>query len=233
MSTRTQHTKTASRGTLHAAGQVFVGSGFEACSGGGRRALSRLRCRVRLEVWPQAAQQLRLGHKADDPLDRLAALEQNHGRDTRDAKLHRRVLIFVDIQLDDLELAGLFDRDLLEHRSDHAARTAPLGPEIDQYRGLTLNLCPKGRVGDLCELSHSGHPPWEIGVFAVRGMGRYDVVSLCNTYSTPAIPALFWRIRQARVLSPAGQRPYTRPTAPKWRNWQTRYVQGVVGVLPS
>jgi hypothetical protein len=21
--------------------------------------------------------------------------------------------------------------------------------------------------------------------------------------------------------------------APKWRNWQTRYVQGVVGVLPS
>jgi hypothetical protein len=30
-----------------------------------------------------------------------------------------------------------------------------------------------------------------------------------------------------------GRRSYTLSLAqPKWRNWQTRYVQGVVGVLP-
>jgi hypothetical protein len=26
--------------------------------------------------------------------------------------------------------------------------------------------------------------------------------------------------------------PFARQGAPQWRNWQTRYVQGVVGVLP-
>src|SRR5579859_8035812 len=34
-------------------------------------------------------------------------------------------------------------------------------------------------------------------------------------------------------LSRADPRPYTLHRRPEWRNWQTRYVQGVVGVFPS
>ena len=61
----------------------------------------------------EALHQLRLGHEADDPLDRFTVLEQDHGRDAAHTEVHGRVLILVDVQLDDLELAGLFDGDLL------------------------------------------------------------------------------------------------------------------------
>src|SRR6266851_9837467 len=63
-------------------------------------------------------------------------------------------------------------------------------------------------------------------------MGRYDVVSLCNTYRTQAIPTRRAPGRRSGCRPPANVR-ILEPTAPKWRNWQTRYVQGVVEVLPS
>lgn len=46
-----------------------------------------------------------------------------------------------------------------------------------------------------------------------------------NTCTTRSIPPGFVRRRPASL--------YLAEPAPKWRNWQTRYVQGVVGVLPS
>src|ERR1043166_2566718 len=66
-----------------------------------------------LQVWLELLHQLRLGHEADDALDHLTVLEQDHGRDARDTEVRGRMLVLVDIQLDDLELTGLFDRDLL------------------------------------------------------------------------------------------------------------------------
>ena len=44
----------------------------------------------------------------------------------------------------------------------------------------------------------------------------------------------FVRVLAAWHGAPPGVFVYlSSPSGPKWRNWQTRYVQGVVGVLPS
>src|SRR5262249_21405795 len=83
----------------------------------------RLRNAVRhVEMRLQPLHQLRLGHEADDPLDHLAVLEQDHRRDARNAKVHGRVLVLVDVELDDPQLARLLSGDLLEYWRDHAAR---------------------------------------------------------------------------------------------------------------
>src|SRR5579864_386741 len=110
-----------------------------------RRALQ-----VRLELLHQH----RLRHEADDALDHLAVLEQNHRRNARDAKLHRRLLVLVDIQLDDLELARLLSSNLLEDWGDHTTRTAPFRPEVDQDGRLAPNFRIERGVRDLCELTH-------------------------------------------------------------------------------
>ena len=41
--------------------------------------------------------------------------------------------ILVDVELDDLDLAVELAGDLLKRRRDHAAGSAPLGPEIDHH----------------------------------------------------------------------------------------------------
>ena len=107
-------------------------------------------------MWLEPFHELRLGHEADDALDCFAVLEQDHRRDAADAEVLGSVLVFVDVELDDLELARLLDGDLLEHWANHAARTAPLCPEIDQDRRLALDLGFKRCVGNLIELSHVG-----------------------------------------------------------------------------
>src|SRR5207237_7983317 len=84
--------------------------------------------------------QLWLGHEADDALDSLAVREQDHRRDARDAEVHRRVLVLVDVELDDPQLAGLLSGDLLQNGSDHAARAAPLRPEVDEHGRLAARL---------------------------------------------------------------------------------------------
>ena len=40
--------------------------------------------------------------------------------------------VFVDVELDDLDLAGQFSRKLIEHGCDRAAWPAPLRPEIHE-----------------------------------------------------------------------------------------------------
>src|SRR6266508_2733789 len=110
-----------------------------------RGALREVLCRGRggHEVRLEPLHQLRLGHEADDALDHLTILEQDHGRDARDVEVHRRVLVLVNVELDDAQLARLFRRDLLEHGRNHTARAAPLRPEIDQRRGAAADLLLK------------------------------------------------------------------------------------------
>src|SRR6185503_1439532 len=87
-----------------------------------------------------------LRHRADGRGLRLAVLEQHHHRDRGDAVALRQALLAVDVDLDDLDLVLVGDP--VEHRRDRVARTAPLGPEIDDHLALALqNLGVEGRVG--------------------------------------------------------------------------------------
>src|SRR5690606_2200880 len=78
---------------------------------------------------------LRLG--AHDLLDDLTVLVDVHRRDLHDAVLLRHLRVLVDVELDDVDLVAVLLGDLLEDRRDHAARAAPLGPEVHEH-GLVV-----------------------------------------------------------------------------------------------
>src|SRR5690606_16112500 len=65
---------------------------------------------------------------ADLHVSRFAALEQDHGRDGADAILAGGTRVLIDIELDDLDLAGQFGRELAEHGRNCAPWPAPLSP---------------------------------------------------------------------------------------------------------
>src|SRR5262249_36480355 len=46
--------------------------------------------------------------------------------------------VFVDVHLHDLDLVAELAVDLLHDRGDHAARTAPRRPEVDEHRLVGL-----------------------------------------------------------------------------------------------
>jgi len=59
------------------------------------------------------------------------------------------VLVLVDIQFDDLDLPACSTAICSSTRRDHAARTAPFGPEVDQHWRVGVDLGLEGCVG-LC-----------------------------------------------------------------------------------
>src|SRR3954452_17268834 len=78
-----------------------------------------------------------LGHGALDALGLLAVAEEDHRRDREDLVLRGRLLVVVDVELDDPQVvAGL--GDLLEGRRDDAARAAPGRPEVHEHRDVVL-----------------------------------------------------------------------------------------------
>src|SRR6185312_5641833 len=83
---------------------------------------------LRLELALEAL--LRVG--ADDLLGHLAVLEEDHRRDREDLVVGGRLLVGVDVELDDAQVVAL-GGDLLEHWGDDAARTAPSRPEVDEH----------------------------------------------------------------------------------------------------
>src|SRR5512139_3307866 len=91
-----------------------------------------------LQIAVDEGGELALGYGTDLGGFDLAVLEQHQCRDAADAVLGRRLRVLVDVQFGDLDLAGVFARDFLEHRADHLAGTAPLRPEIHQYRTRCL-----------------------------------------------------------------------------------------------
>src|SRR5690606_15439416 len=98
---------------------------------GSRHWLGHVRLLAHVRAEP--LQDLGLRHRADDLVDRLPILVDDHRRDIEDPKLRGVLLVLVDIDLDDLDLVGLFGRDLLEHRPDDATGSAPRRPEIDDH----------------------------------------------------------------------------------------------------
>jgi hypothetical protein len=60
------------------------------------------------------------------------------GRDAADAELGRHGLVRIDVDLGHHQLALVLLGDFFQDRCNHLARTAPLGPEVDQDRALGL-----------------------------------------------------------------------------------------------
>ncbi len=80
---------------------------------------------------------------------RLTVLEQDHGRDRLDAEAHCELLLLVDVDLDEFDLTISLLDDSVEDGRDSVARTAPLGPEIDEYRLVALqHFLLERRFGD-------------------------------------------------------------------------------------
>src|SRR5262245_13450439 len=75
-------------------------------------------------------------YSADDSLLLLPTLENDERRDAADAVLLRHVRIIVHVHLEDAGLAVKLLGHRFHRRSDHPARTAPLGPKIYQNRFL-------------------------------------------------------------------------------------------------
>ena len=82
--------------------------------------------------------QLLLRVRPDDRLDGLAAFEEDQRRDRQHLEVGGRLLVLVDVQLHDPQV-GPLGGDLLEHRRDHPAGTAPRRPEVDEHRALGLD----------------------------------------------------------------------------------------------
>src|SRR4051812_49921241 len=83
------------------------------------------------DVLAELLQQLALALGTDEPADGLAMFEDDERGDAHHFEAAGGVGVVVDVELGDAHLAGLLGRDLLEDRGDHLARTAPLGPEVD------------------------------------------------------------------------------------------------------
>src|SRR5207302_4787284 len=102
-------------------------------SWGGYLGLACLRLDRSVEAALQPLLDLAARGGADFLRDRLPALEQQHGRDAAHAVATGRVGILVDVELGDRHFVTELARNFLERRSDHAARTAPFSPEVDQH----------------------------------------------------------------------------------------------------
>src|SRR5204862_387236 len=84
------------------------------------------------EEFGEILKELTLALGPDESLHRLALVEHHQCRDAHHVVAHRRLRVVVDVELDNAQLALVLGGDLLERRRDHLARTAPLGPEIDE-----------------------------------------------------------------------------------------------------
>jgi hypothetical protein len=74
------------------------------------------------------------GTAPDDAVDLAAVSQDDKQRDRLRVEALRQTRIGADVDLDDLESPGMASRQVLQHRADHAARTAPLSPEVDDHR---------------------------------------------------------------------------------------------------
>ena len=110
----------------------------EGSSSTARAATPRLRWHELLGLGGQQRVEERVdalaGLGANELGDDLAVLERLDRRDALDPVLARERMVGVDVELRELDLAVARRNGLLEHRAELAARAAPFGPEVDDYR---------------------------------------------------------------------------------------------------
>src|SRR3569623_2038298 len=97
--------------------------------------------------------------RAEDRVDHLAVLEEQHERDRANIEANRRLLIRVDIHLRHLHLAGVLLRQIVEHRTDHPTGTAPGCPEIDDDEPVALFYFLLESGVRYCQRVQHLHPP--------------------------------------------------------------------------
>ncbi|MNL18604.1 hypothetical protein D3C87_1397560 [compost metagenome] len=105
-----------------------------------------------------------LRHGAHEAIHGATAGKGEDGREGLDAELAGNVRVLVDIDLDQLDLAGLFPDHLFDGRAELAAGAAPGRPEIDQHRHLERGIDDIGLEAGIAAV------PNEIG--GNRGGGR-------------------------------------------------------------
>src|SRR5688572_20538576 len=76
--------------------------------------------------------QRRLGHGTHDRVHMPAIAEEEDARDRADVEPHGGLLVRVDVELGDAKPAAVLGRELLEHRGDRLAGTAPGRPEVHE-----------------------------------------------------------------------------------------------------
>src|SRR5262245_14282611 len=86
------------------------------------------------EVWHEFRGNLVLRLITRNTFDGLTTLEQHQRRNTHDVVTHQHVRVGIRIQLADTYLTLIFVRDLLNQRTNHLTRGAPLSPEVNQHR---------------------------------------------------------------------------------------------------
>ncbi len=103
--------------------------------------------------------QLGLGGSAHFVASQFAVLEQQQGGNATNAELGGDAAVLVHIDLHDGELALVFAGHLVERGRDHAARPAPLGPEVHENgnAGLQHVLLEIGVIGVFDQFASHGH----------------------------------------------------------------------------
>ncbi len=103
----------------------------------------------------------RFGECTREHVGDLAVPKSDDHRDALHAVLGGKLLVGVDVDLDEFEGAPGFRRDLLEDRSEDQARLTPCGPEVHDDRHLTAApqhfLREIGRIDILHKVAGSGH----------------------------------------------------------------------------
>lgn len=112
--------------------------------------------RLPSEMLRNRARQRGFGHGTHNGVHFLSAFENHQSRDAANPVLASNIWIFVSIQLENLDLALKFLRDLVNNWSNHAAWSAPWSPEVNQDRNVTLkDILFKGCVGYSGSAGHS------------------------------------------------------------------------------
>ena len=89
-----------------------------------------------------------------DTLALIGGLEQRDRLDRHDVHAPRDSRNPVDVDLDDIDLACLLRRELLDLGRDHAARSGPRCPEVDDDEALVVqDELPEGLVGRVLDLA--------------------------------------------------------------------------------
>src|SRR3954469_8487529 len=79
-----------------------------------------------------------LAAQADHLFGYLAVLEKQKRGNRPDPIFRGAVLMIIDIDLADVDLAGIFLRQFIKNRPDHFAGATPFGPEINEDRRGSL-----------------------------------------------------------------------------------------------
>jgi hypothetical protein len=90
--------------------------------------------RLAFDVGIEQGAQRRFGLGAHNFLDHLAVPVEAHGGQAADVVLLRQLAFRFGVHLGKQEFPGVFIDEFDQHRHLHVAGSAPVGPEIDQYR---------------------------------------------------------------------------------------------------